>query len=459
MTPLLTQVREDSGLVKTEHSKEAQQILEVFDVMETASPVAELQGHKELVKVSYESEGLKSPLEVSTTTPVKSQQEIKSELRGQLSVIETAERRDSQSLIHKASLETVVIAKEPYRGLKVQTGEDRSLDSTGLAIGAIKHRGEVETEQIFQAGELKECDIEHVSSLLLEESTKAEENLFRAKETFEKKTKEFCSALEIVQNTRGAETKIDTSTESKTGRSRPPEKMSGQKHEITEKSKPNTVTDTELKSISKVQVIKPQNSVTDIELKQQKLVKQEKIKPVLHLATYEEEESKESRVPPKSREAKELRKTSEIKEGKESREATESWEPIEARELRQTSKTRELKDSRETSETRQIREPRESKETRELRETSKIIELEESKQPKETRQISEPSKTRVLEESKQPEESRELTERIAVPPQSGEIVKTEEVFLKDSIETESTGKRRSPLQTTGRGRDHLHPHF
>lgn len=65
--------------------------------------------------------------------------------------------------------------------------------------------------------------------------------------------------------------------------------------------------------------------------------------------------------------------------------------------------------------------------------------------------------TRELEETKQTKETRELTETrdftecIAVPPHGGEITKTEDVFLKDSIETESTGKRRIPLQTAGRG--------
>lgn len=476
MTPLLPQVLNvpgDSGLVKTEQSKKALQIQEVCDVVEKSSPVAELQGHKEFVKVLYECEVLKSPAEVSTTTPVKSQRDIKSELRGQISVTETAERKDSRSLTHKALLETAVIVEEPCRGLKVQTGKDRSLDSTGptqvresvetvagreliaettaetkssaitLAMEAVKHREEVETEQMLLAEELKYHDIECVSSLSLKESTKAKENL--AQETFEEKTEDFSPALKIVQNTREAEIEIETSTDSKTGRSRPPEKISVQKHKVTEKPKPDTATNTELKNGSKVQAIQPKNSVTDIEIKHQILVKDEKTKPVLLLSRCEEEESKESRVPPKSRvskksrETKEFRKSSEIKEGEEPREATESREPKEARELRQTRKTRELKESRET---RQVRKPRETSETKQISEPSKTRELEESKQPIETR---ERIKTREI------AETRELTECIAVPPQRGEIAKTEEVFLKDSVETESTGKRRIPLETTGRG--------
>lgn len=451
MTPLLPQVLKrpgDLGLIILEQ-REAQQIQEVRNVPEEADFVTELQQHQEFAKVSYECEVLRSPAEVSTTTSVRSQRDRDSKLRGQISVTEDAERTGNKLLRHKTSVETVAIVQEPHSGLDVQTGKDRSPDSAGLmqvreaeetltgrqiygeitgeikpsaitgATEVRKHSEKVETEKMLLAEDLKDHDTAHVSALLL----------VRAEETFVvENTAEVSPARDFPQGT-GAKTEIEmkTSPESKKGRSCPPEKVSVRKHEVTEQPKSDTVTNTEQKKIRKVETIKPQNSVTDIELKHPRLVKEEKAEPVLLLAGCEEEESK---APPGSRE---LSKTSEIKEHKETRESMDPKESREIKEPTETSKTSKLKASKT---------PKESQEPTELREISTTRELKESRETSDTREVS---------ECRAPKETRELREWRAVPPQKGETANTEGGLLKDPVETESSGKRRIPLQTTVRG--------
>lgn len=454
MTPLLPQVLKrpgDLGLIRLEQ-REAQQIPEVCDVPEEADFVTELQQHREFAKVSYECEVLRSPAEVSTTTSVRSQRDRDSKLRGQISVTEAAERIGNQVLRHKTSVETLAIVEESRSGLEVQTGKDRSPDSAGLmqvreseetlkgrefngeitgeikpsaitvATEVRKDSEKVETEKMLLAEDLKDHDMEHVSALLL---VRAEETFFM------EKTAEVSPAQDVPQGT-GTKTEIEmkTSPESKRGRSRPPEKVSVRKHEVTEQPKSDIFTNTERRKIRKDETIKPQNSVTDIELKHPKLVQEEKTEPVLLLAGREEEESKAT---PGSRE---LSKTSEIKEHKETRELRESRDPKESRETKEpteTSKTSKLKASKT---------PNESQEPTELREISTTRELKESRETSDTREVS---------ESRAPKGARELREWGDVPPQRGETAKTEGGLLKDPVETESSGKRRIPLQTTVRG--------
>lgn len=451
MTPFLSQVLNppgNSGLVKTEKSKGAQLIEKVHDVTENEFPVAGFQDHKEFVKALYECEVWKSPAEASTTTPIISERDLKSELRGQIS--EASEKRHGQSLTHEGSLETVVIVEEPCCGLHVQTGDSTvpiqvresvqtltgrefiaetnaatKSSAVTLAMEPRKQREEVETGQMLLTEDLKDRDTEHFSSLSLVESTKVEE-----------KRKE-CSAVSenSSQNTKEAEIEVETCKESKRDRSPPQEKTyrTVQEHEVTEKLKPGFVTDTELKNTRKVQAIKPQNSLTDIELKHHKIT--EIVLPLVKC----EEESKKSRGPQKSREPKESRETkelgniSEIKKSEESREATDTREPEEAG------------DPGETSETRLFREPKEPKETsafKETREPFKTRVLKKSKETNGTRQIREPSRAGDLEESMK---TKELTESIAVSPQRGEVPKTEEIFFR----TESTEKRRITLKIRG----------
>lgn len=416
MTPFLSQILNppgDSGLVKNKQSKGSQQLQQVFDVIEKDFPMAEVQDLKEFIKVSDECEVLKA-----TMTPIISQQDLKLDVRGQISVTEASKMRDSWSTTNKASLETVVIVKDPCKDLNVQAGKDRTLDSSGLrqvrksvespltgnelidettaktkssaatlAMGPIKNREEVQSEEHLQAENLRDHDTEQLSVLSLVKSSKAEENLVIAKANFKEQNVDFFPVLEISsQNTQEVKIKDKTSTESKRD-SQPLEKILVKKHEVTDKSKPDTVTDKELSEIGKVQAIKPKNSVTDIEPKHKK-------------------------------------KT-------------------------ETTDITEHKEAGDLKETREIREP---KETREPFKTGVLIKSEEIG---ESRQVREPSKTRDLEEFKTPKETKELTESRAVSPQKGDVVKTEEVFLKDAIETESTEKRRIPLKTTERGTETL----
>lgn len=118
MTPLLPQLLKLSAtttLVKIEQRKEAQKIQEVCYVTEEVCPTEEVWEHEELVeefaKVSFEYEvtpfeAKVSASEVDVLSATQDEKGKSSELRGKISVTDTAERKETRLVKHKAVSET-----------------------------------------------------------------------------------------------------------------------------------------------------------------------------------------------------------------------------------------------------------------------------------------------------------------------------------------------------------------
>lgn len=118
MTPLLPQLLKLSAsatLVKIEQRKEAQKIREVCYVTEEVCPTEEAWEHQDLVeefaKVSFEYEvtpfeAKVSASEVDFLSATQDEKGKRSELRGEISVTDTAERKETRLVKHKAVSET-----------------------------------------------------------------------------------------------------------------------------------------------------------------------------------------------------------------------------------------------------------------------------------------------------------------------------------------------------------------
>lgn len=118
MTPLLPQLLKLSAtttFVKFEQRKEAQKIREVCYVTEEVCPTEEVWEHEDLVegfaKVSFEYEvtpfeAKVSASEVDVLSATQDEKGKRSELRGEISVTDTAERKETRLVKHKAVSET-----------------------------------------------------------------------------------------------------------------------------------------------------------------------------------------------------------------------------------------------------------------------------------------------------------------------------------------------------------------
>lgn len=118
MTPLLPQLLKLSAtttLVKIEQRKEGQKIQEVCYVTEEVCPTEEVWEHEdqveEFAKVSFEYEVTSfeakvSASEVDVLSATHDDKGKKSELRGKISVTDTAERKETRLVKHKAVSET-----------------------------------------------------------------------------------------------------------------------------------------------------------------------------------------------------------------------------------------------------------------------------------------------------------------------------------------------------------------
>lgn len=130
MTPLLQhllKLQATTSLVKIEQRKGAQKIQEVYYVTEKVSPTVEVWEHEEVVeehaKVSYEDKVatlgetvvLLSEVDVLSSTEKASQRDKKSQLRGEISVTDTAKRKETRLTKHKVvpkTRETIVVVEE-----------------------------------------------------------------------------------------------------------------------------------------------------------------------------------------------------------------------------------------------------------------------------------------------------------------------------------------------------------